>query len=420
MANKTFVVTLIKNDPYTMLKEEKRRLEGNDRFEGFAIDLMSNIAELLHFNVTFKLVDDGKYGGTDDHGNWNGMIKEVLMGAENGGADFAVADLSVTSKRAKAVTFSMPWMNLGISIMYLKPRPAAPSMLSFLSPFTLEVWIYMALGYVLVSIVMWILARFSPYEWDNPYPCIEEPEELENQFSLANSFWFTIGSLMQQGSDVAPIALSTRLLAGMWFFFALIMIASYTANLAAFLTVETLEKPIESADDLAKQTVIKYGAVDGGSTANFFKTSTMEPYMTMWEFISEHYDEVMVKTNDEGIEKIIEADGKYAYLMESSTIQYIIERRCELTQIGGNLDSKGYGIPMAPHNSAYKTLIDSAILELQEGGVLFKLRTKWWKQKRGGGACEGGGAGDGSVAELGLPNVAGVFLVTVIGCIVAS
>ena len=80
----------------------------------------------------------------------------------------------------------------------------------------------------------------------------------------------------------------------MWFFFALIMIASYTANLAAFLTVETLEKPIESAEDLAKQTEIKYGALDGGSTMNFFKTSTMEPFMTMWEFMEEHYSSVMV------------------------------------------------------------------------------------------------------------------------------
>ena len=77
----------------------------------------------------------------------------------------------------------------------------------------------MITGYVFVSLVLFVLARFSPYEWDNPYPCIDEPEELENQFTLANSFWFTIGSLMQQGSDVAPISLSTRLLAGMWFFF---------------------------------------------------------------------------------------------------------------------------------------------------------------------------------------------------------
>ena len=79
---------------------------------------------------------------------------------------------------------------------------------------SLLVFFFYFSGYVFVSLVLFVLARFSPYEWDNPYPCIEEPEELENQFSLANSFWFTIGSLMQQGSDVAPISLSTRLLAG--------------------------------------------------------------------------------------------------------------------------------------------------------------------------------------------------------------
>ena len=54
-----------------------------------------------------------QYGNQDEHGNWNGMIKEVMIGVENGGADFAIADLSITTSRASAVTFSMPWMNLG-------------------------------------------------------------------------------------------------------------------------------------------------------------------------------------------------------------------------------------------------------------------------------------------------------------------
>ena len=85
--------------PYTMLKEVTKKLEGNDRFEGYAIELMQGIAGILHFNVTFKLVDDGKYGGMDEHGNWNGMMYEVIHGVEDGGADFAVADLSITSQR---------------------------------------------------------------------------------------------------------------------------------------------------------------------------------------------------------------------------------------------------------------------------------------------------------------------------------
>jgi hypothetical protein len=37
------------------------------------------------------------------------------------------------------------------------------------------------------------------------------------------------------------------------------IISSYTANLAAFLTVERMVTPINSADDLAKQTEVEYG-----------------------------------------------------------------------------------------------------------------------------------------------------------------
>lgn len=68
-----------------------------------------------------------------------------------------------------------------------------------------------------------------------------------------------------------PKALSTRIVGGIWWFFTLIIISSYTANLAAFLTVERMDAPIDSADDLAKQTRIEYGAVRDGSTMTFFK-----------------------------------------------------------------------------------------------------------------------------------------------------
>ena len=61
------------------------------------------------------------------------------------------------------------------------------------------------------------------------------------------------------------------MIAAMWWFFTLIMISSYTANLAAFLTVERMESPIESAEDLAKQTKIKYGCLESGSTRAFFR-----------------------------------------------------------------------------------------------------------------------------------------------------
>lgn len=70
-------------------------------------------------------------------------------------------------------------------------------------------------------------------------------------------------------------SLSGRIVGGVWWFFTLIIISSYTANLAAFLTVERMVSPIESAEDLAKQTEIAYGTLDSGSTKEFFRVSVL-------------------------------------------------------------------------------------------------------------------------------------------------
>ena len=69
-------------------------------------------------------------------------------------------------------------------------------------------------------------------------------------------------------------SLSGHIVGGVWWFFTLIIISSYTANLAAFLTVERMVSPIESAEDLAKQTEIAYGTLEAGSTKEFFRVGT--------------------------------------------------------------------------------------------------------------------------------------------------
>lgn len=68
------------------------------------------------------------------------------------------------------------------------------------------------------------------------------------------------------------------------------------------------------------------------------KISTFEK---MWAFMSSK-PSALVKNNEEGIQRTLTAD--YALLMESTTIEYITQRNCNLTQIGGLIDSKGYGI----------------------------------------------------------------------------
>lgn len=76
---------------------------------------------------------------------------------------------------------------------------------------------------------------------------------------------------MFSGCDISPKATSTRMISTIWWFFILIMISSYTANLAAFLTIERLQNDITSVEELSLQTKMKYGTINGGSTYSFFK-----------------------------------------------------------------------------------------------------------------------------------------------------
>lgn len=68
----------------------------------------------------------------------------------------------------------------------------------------------------------------------------------------------------------------------------------------------------------------------------------------MWTFMETTRPSVFVKSNMEGVERVQRSNGQYAFLMESTSIEFFVERRCDLTQIGGMMDSKGYGIAMRP------------------------------------------------------------------------
>uniref|UniRef100_U3C153 Glutamate receptor n=1 Tax=Callithrix jacchus TaxID=9483 RepID=U3C153_CALJA len=407
LSNRSLIVTTILEEPYVLFKKSDKPLYGNDRFEGYCIDLLRELSTILGFTYEIRLVEDGKYGAQDDaNGQWNGMVRELI----DHKADLAVAPLAITYVREKVIDFSKPFMTLGISILYRKPNGTNPGVFSFLNPLSPDIWMYILLAYLGVSCVLFVIARFSPYEWYNPHPCNPDSDVVENNFTLLNSFWFGVGALMRQGSELMPKALSTRIVGGIWWFFTLIIISSYTANLAAFLTVERMESPIDSADDLAKQTKIEYGAVRDGSTMTFFKKSKISTYEKMWAFMSSRQQTALVRNSDEGIQRVLTTD--YALLMESTSIEYVTQRNCNLTQIGGLIDSKGYGVG-TPIGSPYRDKITIAILQLQEEGKLHMMKEKWW---RGNGCPE---EDNKEASALGVENIGGIFIVLAAGLVLS-
>ena len=182
--------------------------------------------------------------------------------------------MTINHKRQKVIDFTIPFLTLGISILFKVPTSEKPGLLSFLNPLSLEIWIYTLAATLAISFILMISARFSPDEWNSPHPCEEESEELETSFSLSNSIGFSVATLVQAGTDVSPKAVSTRLVGVVWWFFTLIIISSYTANLVSSLTVENIVLPIKNVEDLANQNVIQFGTLNGGSTMSFFKVKS--------------------------------------------------------------------------------------------------------------------------------------------------
>ncbi|GLD62053.1 glutamate receptor 3 isoform X2 [Lates japonicus] len=332
-------------------------------------------------------------------------------------ADIAVAPLTITLVREEVIDFSKPFMSLGISIMIKKPQKSKPGVFSFLDPLAYEIWMCIVFAYIGVSVVLFLVSRFSPYEWN-----LEEQDETKdpqtppdppNDFGIFNSLWFSLGAFMQQGCDISPRSLSGRIVGGVWWFFTLIIISSYTANLAAFLTVERMVSPIESAEDLAKQTEIAYGTLDSGSTKEFFRRSKIAVYEKMWSYMKSAEPSVFVKTTPDGVARVRKSKGKFAFLLESTMNEYIEQRKpCDTMKVGGNLDSKGYGVA-TPKGSALRNAVNLAVLKLNEQGLLDKLKNKWWYDK---GECgSGGGDSKDKTSALSLSNVAGVFYILVGG-----
>ncbi|VBB25177.1 unnamed protein product [Acanthocheilonema viteae] len=439
-SNKLRIVTVLVK-PFVMLKRTVRgepAYIGNDRFEGYCIDLIKLLAMNISGFDSYEIfiAEGNKYGQRQDDGSWDGMIGYLLNEAclniledetlkMKITADVAVAPLTINQARERVVDFSKPFMTTGISIMIKKPEKQEFNVFSFMQPLGTNIWFLILCSYAGVSLTIFLISSFSPYE-------TRTEAELSTELSLYNSLWFTLSSFMQQGTDILPRAPSGRIASSAWWFFTLIIVSSYTANLAAFLTLEKMTPPIESVDDLAAQKRILYGIVKGGSTEEFFKESAVPVYKKMWSFMHDTYtqqlrsqqhsnssDTVMANTYAEGIDKVRRSKGQYAFLLEETANEYENTRKpCDTMKVGANLNSLGYGVATKIGNPLRES-INFAILYLHEKGELKRLENKWWYDR---GQCDQGmsiSAKGGNSASLTLSKVAGIFYILCGGMILS-
>ncbi|XP_004547301.1 glutamate receptor ionotropic, delta-2 isoform X1 [Maylandia zebra] len=361
------VVTVLE-EPFVMVSENV--LGKPKKYQGFSIDVLDALSNYLGFKYEIYVAPDHKYGSLQPDGQWNGLMGELVFKR----ADVGLSALTITPERESVVDFTTRYMDYSVGVL-LRKAERTVDMFACLAPFDLSLWACIAGTVLLVGILVYLL------NWLNP-PRL--PMGSVSSTTLYNSMWFVYGSFVQQGGEVPYTTLATRMMMGVWWMFALIVISSYTANLAAFLTITRIENSIQSLQDLSKQTELPYGTVLDSAVYDQVRSKAMNPferdpmYSQMWRMINRTGGgDNNVEESKEGIRKV--KYGRFGFVWDAAVLEYVAnnDEDCSFYTVSNNAPDRGYGIAMQ-HGSPYRDIFSQRILELQQNGDMDILKLKWW------------------------------------------
>lgn len=220
------------------------------------------------------------------------------------------------------------------------------------------------------------------------------------------------------------------------------MLATFTANLAAFLTVERMQTPVQSLEQLSRQSRIKYTVVKDSDTHDYFKnmknaedvlyemwrnltlsSGNDQAQYRVWDYpIKEQYINILaaidsanpVATAKAGFKRVndrLEAD--FAFVHDSAEVKYEISRNCNLTEVGEVFAEQPYAIAVQ-QGSHLQDELSYYILELQKERYFESLTAKFWNNSVRG-VCPNTDDSEGITLE----SLGGVFIATLVGLALA-
>ncbi|XP_032248160.1 glutamate receptor ionotropic, NMDA 2A [Halichoerus grypus] len=365
--------------------------------KGFCIDILKKLSRTVKFTYDLYLVTNGKHGKKVNN-VWNGMIGEVVYQR----AVMAVGSLTINEERSEVVDFSVPFVETGISVMVSRSNgTVSPS--AFLEPFSASVWVMMFVMLLIVSaIAVFVFEYFSPVGYNRNLAKGKAPHGPS--FTIGKAIWLLWGLVFNNSVPVQnPKGTTSKIMVSVWAFFAVIFLASYTANLAAFMIQEEFVDQVTGLSDKKFQRPhdysppFRFGTVPNGSTERNIRNNY--PYMHQY----------MTKFNQKGVEDALVSlkTGKLdAFIYDAAVLNYKAGRDegCKLVTIGSGyiFATTGYGIALQK-GSPWKRQIDLALLQFVGDGEMEELETLWLT-----GICHNE-KNEVMSSQLDIDNMAGVF-----------
>ncbi|XP_078617496.1 glutamate receptor ionotropic, kainate 2-like [Branchiostoma floridae x Branchiostoma japonicum] len=374
-------------------------------FEGFFPDLMDHLQKRLGFTWVMNLTKIKI--GEKVNGEWTGLTGALI----NKKADAVLYGATTRSRRTEVLEYSFPLAHQGYYIIIKRADSTLNIMdvagiFEFLAPFDILVWAAIGAAVVAVSISLFLINRLDPFEWRGlAQRGIVEADE-GNNMNLVQSAWFTYGCLVGQGGENLPKSIAGRVVAGTWWFFILVTVASYTANLAAFLGRANKVYSIHTPDQLIAQRTMPYGTYKGYTLLKFVQNTTLPPYRSMGKYMQEHRDTAILDTKEEGLRRA--SEGNYAFIA-GANYKYVLQNDwCNLTLASDPFFKSMIALPF-PAGSPYLEPMNRALMAMQDEGILDSLKLKWLEKP---GKCMEHNKQDG---VLRINNFKGVFIVLLLG-----
>ncbi|CAF3826981.1 unnamed protein product [Rotaria sp. Silwood1] len=351
-------IGVIQSVPFTMISTVTNEFgQKTTKLIGYIPDLIDLLQNKMKFIPNIELIPSNR-----TYASLGQLVEDRVY-------DIIIGDVTVTAVRREKIGFSNSIFDNSLRIIMRKTPDVDLDVFAFMKPFSWRLWLLILGITVLASILICLLERETN-------PILEEERTITGLYAM--SVWYTFGNLVGYGAgSLHPKTPAGRLLTAGLYILCLVLVASYTANLASDLTVSRSKDLISGIDDIksGKIPFHRIGIRVGTAMEEYYLREISGGNRNYYPFqsLEEVYDGLLNNKID-------------ASFHDAGAAEYITNNiYCNLTLIGEGFEKGVFGI-ITPKKWLYGQDLDVNILSLRETGNLHNLRRKWFQLKKCSGS----------------------------------